>query len=303
MNLTLRQLQIFCSVARSGSTSAAAGHVALSQSATSAAVKELERMLGTHLFDRVGKRLVLNDNGRAVLPAALALLDGAHSLEAGFQRDRRKFAASLQLYASTTVGNYFMPPLLARFSREAPIAHIQLLIGNTLDVVTAVVNFDADLGLIEGPCHSSAITVIPWMQDELVIVAAPAHPLAQVAARSPLTAEQLRGGKWLLRESGSGTRESTDNALLPHLQSLQVAMTLGSPEAIKYAVAEGVGLGCLSRAVVQDLVGARRLSVLATRLPRLTRQLALIHHERKLLSDSLQRFIAFCMTQAAREDS
>lgn len=254
-------------------------------------------MLGTRLFDRVGKRLVLNDDGRAVLPAALAVLDGAHSLEAGFQRDRRKFAASLQLYASTTIGNYLLPPLLARFRSEAPAACIQLLIGNTLDVVTAVANFDTDLGLIEGPCHASAITVLPWMQDELVIVAAPAHPLAEAAARHPLTAEQLRKGKWLMREPGSGTRESTDHALLPHLQNLHVEMTLGSPEAIKYAVAEGIGLGCLSRAVVQDLVGARRLSVLATRLPRLTRQLALIHHERKLLSESLQRFIAFCIAQ------
>lgn len=295
MNLTLRQLQIFCSIARTGSTSAAAEDVALSQSAASAALNELERVLGSPLFDRVGKRLVLNDSGRAVLPAALALLDGAETLLSGVECGRGGGRSSIHLYASTTVGNYLLPPLLARFRRDSPNTDIQLLIGNTLDAVTAVSQFEADLGLIEGPCHASEITVIPWMLDELVIVAAPEHPLARDSERGALTPERLRAAKWLMREPGSGTRESIDHALLPHLGRLQVDMTLGTPEAIKYSVAEGLGLGCLSRAVVADLVLAGRLRVLATCLPPLTRQLSLIHHEKKVLSPSLRRFSESCL--------
>ncbi|MEP7244163.1 MAG: LysR family transcriptional regulator [Gammaproteobacteria bacterium] len=294
MNLTLRQLQIFCSIAQTGSTSSAAEQVALSQSAASAALNELERTLGANLFDRVGKRLVLNDNGRTVLPAALALLDGAQSLEAGFQKGCSRLAASLRLHASMTVGNYVLPPLLAQFKRNVPNASVQLLIGNTLDVVTAVSDFAVDLGFIEGPCHAADITVIPWRNDELVVVGAPAHSLTQAAHRAPLTIDQLREAQWLLREPGSGTREAVDTALLPHLQRLQVGMTLGSPESIKHGVAEGAGLGCLSRSVVQDLVSTGRLRVLPTHLPRLTRQLAIIHHDKKLLSDSLRQFIEFC---------
>jgi DNA-binding transcriptional LysR family regulator len=296
MHVTLRQLQIFRAIALSGSTTAAAQSVPLSQSAASAALNELERLLNARLFDRVGKRLLLNDRGRALLPTALAVLDGARNLEAAFNADHDS-VTDLHLFASTTVGNYILPRLLARFRERVPAAQLQLQIGNTRDVVTAVRDFDADLGLIEGPCHASDIVVLPWLEDELVIVASPTHPLAKAAKRGKLTAKQLSRSCWLLREPGSGTREAVEQALLPHLVDLQSTMTLGSSESIKNAVAEGLGVSCLSRYVVQDLAAADRLSVLATRLPRLTRQLTMVHHRRKLLSESLRGFIAHCRAQ------
>jgi DNA-binding transcriptional LysR family regulator len=294
MRVTLRQLQIFRAVALSGSTTAAAQSVPLSQSATSAALNELERTLGARLFDRVGKRLLLNDKGRALLPAALALLDGAQNLEVG---------VDLRLFASTTIGNYIMPRLLARFRVRVPTAQLQLQIGNTRDVVTAVREFTTDLGLIEGPCHASDIKVVPWLDDELVIVASPTHPLAKAAKQAKLTARQLSQAHWLLREPGSGTREAVEQALLPHLPNIRSTMTLGSSEAIKNSVAEGLGVSCLSRYVVQDLAAADRLRVLGTRLPRLIRRLTIIHNEKKLLSDSLRGFIEHCLRHVDTQES
>jgi len=294
VRLTLRQLQIFRAIALSGSTTAAADSVALSQSATSAALKELERNLEARLFDRVGKRLILNDTGRGLLPAALAVLDGAKGIEATRAIGDQSFPTDLRLFASTTIGNHILPRMLARFAKQSPIARLQVSIGNTHDVISAVQEFAADLGLIEGPCHASDMRVIPLWEDELVIVAAPVHPLARMARRRRLTAEQLSNAPWLLREPGSGTREAVEHALLPHLQRIRSNMTLGSSEAIKYSVAAGLGLSCLSRYVVQDLVAAKRLTVLSTRLPRLTRRFALIHAETKVLSNSLRRFLAFC---------
>jgi DNA-binding transcriptional LysR family regulator len=293
VRLTLRQLQIYRAVALSGGTTAAAESLALSQSATSAALNELERTLETRLFDRVGKRLILNDTGRSLLPAALAVLDGAKSIEA-----TRAFGEALpmdlRLFASTTIGNYILPRMLARFAQQLPIARLQLSIGNTLDVIGAVQEFAADLGLIEGPCHASDVHVIDLWEDELVIVAAPTHPLAHAAMRQKLTAELLNDAQWLLREPGSGTREAVEHALLPHLRQIRSHMTLGSSEAIKYCAAAGLGLCCLSRHVVQDLVAAKQLTVLPTRLPRLTRRLALIYPETKVLSNSLRRFVDYC---------
>ena len=294
MRLTLRQLQIYGAIASSGSTTAAAKSVALSQSATSAALNELERTLEARLFDRVGKRLILNDTGRSLLPAALAVLDGAKSIEATRSFGDQAFPMDLRLFASTTIGNYILPRMLARFAKQFPIARLQLRIGNTLDVIGAVQEFATDLGLIEGPCHASDMRVIPLWDDELVIVAAPKHPLAHAATRQRLTAELLSQAQWLLREPGSGTREAVEHALLPHLRHIRSNMTLGSSEAIKYCAAAGLGLSCLSRHVVQDLVAAKRLTVLATQLPRLTRRLALIHPETKVLSNSLRRFVAYC---------
>ena len=300
MHVTLRQLQIFRAIALSGSTTAAAQSVPLSQSAASAALSELERILSARLFDRVGKRLLLNDEGRALLPTALAVLDGARNLETAFLSANHAKLVDLHLFASTTIGNYILPRLLARFRDLMPGAQVQLQIGNTRDVVTAVREFAADLGLIEGPCHASDIVVVPWLEDELVIVASPTHPLAKAAKRGSLSAKQLSQACWLLREPGSGTREAVEQSLLPHLVNIQSTMTLGSSEAIKNLVAEGLGVSCLSRYVVQDLAAANRLSVLRTRLPRLTRRLTIIHHRRKLLSESLREFIAHCQTAAGQ---
>ena len=137
---------------------------------------------------------------------------------------------------------------------------MQLRIGNSLDVVSAVQDFAADLGLIEGPCHATGMLVSPLWDDELVIVAACKHPLAKAARRAKLTVEQLSQAQWLMREPGSGTREAVEHALLPHLRYIQSTMTLGSSESIKYSTVEGLGLSCLSRCVVQDLVTAKRLT-------------------------------------------
>ena len=303
MLLTLRQLQIFGAIAQSGSTVAAASSVALSQSATSASLKELERGLGVALFDRVGRRLLLNENGRALLPSARALLDGAKSVAEGFAPGRRGLQMDLRLAASTTIGNYLLPPLLAKFRLEQPNARLQLRIGNTLEVATAVATFEADLGLIEGPCHSPSLTVLPWLDDELVIIAAPDHPLSRAAGAAQLTVRQLRRARWLLREPGSGTREAVEHALLPHLHHLSADMTLGSSETIKNTVALGVGISCMSRAVVADLLAAGRLAELRTTLPRLHRRLALVHHNQKILSVSLRRFAATLGTADAALDA
>ncbi len=299
MRLTLRQLLIFTAVADTGSTTAAGERVALSQSATSGALNELENLLGAQLFDRIGKRLLLNDNGRALLPQARSLLDGAQEIESQFGLGSTGAATAplvtrLRVGASTTIGNYVLPALIAGYSRTWPGAAVDVVIGNTRDIAAAVTRLEVDIGLIEGPCHEAELRVTPWLQDELVIVAAPTHALVQegVQARVPLKA--LRQARWLLREPGSGTREAVEHVLLPHLHHLDGDMQPGSTEAIKQATAEGLGLACLSLCAVQDLVTLGRLVVLRTTLPRLTRRFYLVHHQKKRLSGNLQRLVAHC---------
>ena len=294
MRITLRQLQIFRAIALTGSTTAAALSLPISQSAASAALAELERLLGARLFDRVGKRLLLNDNGRGLLPMSLAVLDGARNVECAFLPSHEGVSIDLRLFSSTTIGNYILPKLLASFGRVAPMTRLDVRIGNTLEAVTAVRDFSVDLGMIEGPCHAPDVIVTPWLEDELVIVASPRHALARAAKRRKLTAAQLAQAQWLLREPGSGTREAVEQVLLPHLPRIRSALTLGSSEAIKNSVLEGIGISCLSRAVVQDLITSRRLCALSNHLPRLTRRMAIIHHQKKLLSDSLRKFVAHC---------
>ncbi|WPB54958.1 LysR family transcriptional regulator [Xylophilus sp. GOD-11R] len=291
MRLTLRQLSIFVAVADTGSTSAAGVRIALSQSATSGALSELEALLHARLFDRVGKRLVLNDNGRSLLPQVRELLDAAQEIESMFVADRLGGAVGrLRVGASTTIGNYLLPALVASHERAWPASVVDVRIDNTQAISSAVARLEVDLGLIEGPCHEPTLAVVPWWQDELVIVAAADDALALVARRSPLDATSLRAARWLQREPGSGTREAVEQALLPHLHHLDRVTQFGSTEAIKNAAAEGMGLACVSLCTVQDLVTLGRLVVLPTALPRLVRQFYLVRHRQKHLSANLRRF-------------
>jgi DNA-binding transcriptional LysR family regulator len=307
LRLTLRQLQIFVAVAHSGSTTAASTDIALSQSATSAAVNELERLLSLKLFDRVGKRLLLNDNGRALLPKALAMLDGAGAIEQ-MARDGSAQAQSLRIGASTTIGNHVLPSLLSRFyagrhGDPAATWQSRVTIGNTAAIADAVADFRLDIGLIEGPCHEAALQVIPWVRDELMIVAAPGHRLARLAADSAVPArlpmKALREAVWLLREKGSGTREETDQRLLPQLRSYRRSIELGSSEAIKHAAVQGLGVACLSRWVVEDLIEAGRLVYLFTTLPRMARQCHVVVHSGKQETPALLAFMACVLAERA----
>jgi len=293
--LTLRQLQIFQEVADLGSTVAAATELGLSQSAASAAIIELERLLEVPLFDRVGKRLQLNENGRAVLPQALALLDGAGGLER-WARDRDSQIGVLRLGASTTIGNYLLPGILAAFQRTLArppqgALQVQVVIANTAAITAQVAAFELDLGLIEGPCHEPQLTVQPWLEDELLLVAAAHDPI--VLRAQPVTLAMLRQATWLLRESGSGTRETIDQLLTPHLHQLRAGIEFGNSEAIKRAAASGLGISCLSRYVVEDFLASGLLVAPASELPRLTRRFHLVTHALKWRTRGLERLIAY----------
>ncbi|BCO27948.1 HTH-type transcriptional activator CmpR [Rhodoferax lithotrophicus] len=300
LHLTLRQLQIFVAVARCGSTMAASGEVALSQSATSAAINELERLLSQPLFDRVGKRLLLNDNGRALLPQALAMLDSANSMEKT-ARDGAAQAPTLRMGASTTIGNYVLPRLLSQFLGDTLQSTCQawqsnIVIGNTEAICDAVATFDLDIGLIEGPSHQPTLTMTPWLQDELIVVCAPQNTFTPSGAElGGLSLNALREAVWLLRELGSGTRETTDHFLLPHLRSYRRSLVLGSSEAIKQTAAEGLGLACLSRWVVNDALAAGRLQQVSTPLPPMTRQCYFVVHQDKQITPALRRFMGQAM--------
>jgi DNA-binding transcriptional LysR family regulator len=285
LRVTLRQWQIFRLVAESGTTSAAANALALSQSATSAALNELERLLELQVFDRVGKRLQLNDNGRALLPFALALLDGAQSLEQ-WVLDRDSQVGALRIGASTTIGNYLLPQLIAEFrTRIADAAgrgwHPRITIANTETIAAQVAAFELDLGLIEGPSHEPNLTLQPWREDELMVVAAANDPHVPRGRNRKVSLQSLREATWLLREAGSGTRETTDQLLIPHLQRLRTGIEFGNSEAIKRAAASGLGITCLSRCVVEELLLTGSLVALATELPVLKRQFHVLTHEHK----------------------
>ncbi|MBL0089320.1 MAG: LysR family transcriptional regulator [Ideonella sp.] len=302
LRLSLRQLEVFAAIARSSSTREAALRVARSQSAASAALAELEAVLGEPLFDRVGRRLLLNENGRALLPAAIALLDQAAELQALFTGEH---AAPLRVAASLTIGEYLLPDLVAQWKRAHPNSPVRMDIGNTTEVIAAVAGLEADVGFIEGPQTHPELRVRPWLSDELVIVAAPAHPLAAASASGvgglagrKASARQLAESEWILREPGSGTRQASDRWLLEHLGQLNIGFELGSTEAIKRLAAAGAGLACLSRHVVVQALQQGDLVEVATRLPPARRRLAMVVRRDKRQGRATEDFIRHCLAVA-----
>lgn len=286
--LTVAQLEVFVAIARSRSIRVAAGQVSRSQSAASSALAELESAVGVQLFDRVARKLVLNENGRALLPKAAGIVEQALEAESMFQQAH---AAPLRLAASYTVGEYLLPNLIVEWKRLHPRAQVRLRIANTHDVLEAVLSFDADVGFIEGEHTRPDLLVRRWRTDDLVVVAAPDHPLAAVR----LTAAQLAQASWILREPGSGTRDASDRWLVANLSSLDVGLELGSNEAVKRAVASGLGLGCLSRHAVADAIARGWLVELETPLPPMRRALSVVVHRAKQLGSASRAFLEHCM--------
>src|SRR5690606_28494505 len=203
------------------SVSRAGESLALSQSATSNSITELERQSGCQLFDRIGKRLSLNALGEQLLPQAVALLDQAREIE-NLLNGRSGFG-SLNVGATLTVGNYLATLLIGSFMQRHPECQVKLQVHNTAHVVRRVAHLELDLGLIEGDCQHPDIDVLHWVEDELVVFCAPQHPLAKCGTAS---LAQLAGEAWIMREKGSGTRLTFDQALRHHPTRLNIRLEL-----------------------------------------------------------------------------
>lgn len=294
MRFTLRQLQVFVSVAQQGSVSRAAESLSLSQSAASTSLTELERQSGCQLFDRVGKRLSLNALGHQLLPQAVALLDQAREIE-DLLNGKSGFG-SLAVGATLTVGNYLATLLIGSFMQRHPECQVSLHVQNTANIVQQIAHYELDLGLIEGDCQHPDIEVQPWVEDELTVFCAPQHPLAK---RGIASLEQLTQEAWILREQGSGTRLTFDQAMRHHPQSLNVRLELEHTEAIKRAVESGLGIGCISRLALRDAF--RRGSLVAVDTPELDlrRQFYFIWHRQKYQTSAMREFLEQCRTLTA----
>jgi DNA-binding transcriptional LysR family regulator len=163
-------------------------------------------------------------------------------------------------------------------------------LANTEQIVDALLRFELDVGFIEGHARHPDLLVYPWREDTLVVVAHPDHRLAGRRG----TPDQLAGETWVLRESGSGTREVFERAIGPHFALQRAPIEFGGPEAIKRAVRAGLGVACTSKAVVAEDIAARRLKPVYTPWMDLRRDLTVLLHRHKFCDRSLTAFLKVC---------
>lgn len=286
MRYTLRQLEIFLATAHHENLSKAAESLAMSQSAASGALKELEQQFEIQLFDRVGKRLKLNDFGRVLQPRAEELIERARELESALGRHTE--GGPIKVGATLSIGNYLAVPLIARYMDENPGSRITLEVANTATVSQKVARYDLDMGLIEGEVNDPDLHISPWRDDELIVFCSPGHPLAK---RGALEDSDLLEARWILRETGSGTRQAFDRAMHDLMPDLRILLELQHTEAIKRAVERGMGLGCLSRVTLVDAFAQGRLVPLAVPHRDLSRSFYLILHRQKYRSAAMQKWL------------
>jgi DNA-binding transcriptional LysR family regulator len=269
--MTLDQLQVFIAVAEREHVTRAAEALGLAPPSVSAAVASLEREFGTKLFHRVGRGIVVTEGGKLLLGEARALVNRAEALKLAMREFTGLARGLLQIKASQTIASHFLPPRLVEFHQAYPGVALVVSVGNSTDVVEAIVRGDIELGFVEGPEEEFAdprlaVELIAW--DDLVMVAAANHPWA---TREKLTADELTVGKWVLREEGSGTRAAFVKALaalgLPYA-NLNIAIELPSNAAVLTAVLSGAGATILSTRVCDDAMKAGTLKRLPISIAR-----------------------------------
>ena len=295
--ITLKQLAVFVSIYQTGSTSQASEQLHLSQSAVSSALGELEARLQMPLFERVGRRLNPHSNAQPVYVQAQAILSQALTLE----HYHKHQAGQIHIGASTTIGNYVLPPLLAKLYKVLPNAHIDMTIANTQEVISDVEQLNIDIALVEGmprPNDSKVIEQRAWRTDTLMLFAKRDSQwlvgLADYDANEAcyqLTTEQLAQLPLLVREAGSGTRQIIDEQLLQHLPNVEVIMAIQQSEAIKNMVSADIGIGCLSQHVIEPELAMGKLVQIKIDNIDLARTWWLVWHKARHQSPIWQSFI------------
>jgi DNA-binding transcriptional LysR family regulator len=288
--MTLRQLRTFKAVADLGSFSLAARQLRLSQPSVSYQVKELEEALGLPLLDRLSKRIQLTEAGSILYGYARRTLDVLDEAALALEEMRGIKRGNLRVGASTTVGIYLLPAALGAFKKLHPGLVISLEIGTRVSVQEKVLRSELDLAVVGPALKDSDLAIIPFLSDELVVVAPAGHRLAK---KRGLTLKDLGAEPFVMREPASGSRWSLEKAARKAGVKLQVAMELGSNGAIKHAVESGLGLAVLSRYACLLELSSGRLVELDVRGFPIRRDWHIVHLRRRKLPASVQAFVAF----------
>ncbi len=273
--MTLDQLRIFVEVAEHGHVTRAAESLGMSQSAASAAIASLEGSCEIILFDRVGRGIRLTDNGRIFLREARAVLDRA-SMARSVLQDLAGHPGPIGIAASQTIATYWLPRRLATFQAANSRMRFNVVIRNTNEVETAIVEGEANIGLVEGPTQHPALIRQLIDHDKIVLVVSSEQPRLPLNKNGRL---DLRVMKWVVRETGSGTRRGLEDLAARvglSVNDLNIALELPSNEAVREAIEAGAGATIISRHVVASAIAAGRLTEIPIELPQ--REYAMVRH-------------------------
>ena len=296
LHLTLRQLQVFESAATELNFSHAAKQLYLSQPAVSMQIKQLEENIGLPLFEQMGKKIFLTEAGRELLHYSRNISQQLKEMDALFIEMKGLEQGKLTISVVNTA-NYFTPQLLAKFCQRHPNINVNLHVANRDAVLKQLSDNSTDLAILGQPPDGLDITAQSFLDNPLVVIAAPDHPLAKLKR---VKFSRLAEETFLSRESGSGTRSAMERVFAQHKIQPHISMEMETNEAIKQAVQAGMGLGILSLHSIELELETKRLAMLNVEHFPLLRHWFVAHRSNKRLSSAALAFREFLLAEAKR---
>lgn len=294
LHVTLRQLKVFESVARNLSFSRAAEELYLTQPAVSMQIKQLEDKIGLPLFEQMGKKIFLTDAGHELHHYSRAISGQLADMELALDELKGLERGKLNISVVSTA-NYFAPNLLAKFCQRYSGVTVSLNVSNRETVLRQLADNVTDLAIMGQPPDNQDIATESFMENPLVVIAPPDHPLSKLR-RIPV--KRLGQETFLLREPGSGTRGAMERFFAAHQISINRGMETDTNEAIKQAVQAGMGLGIMSLHTAELELLTNRLKVLDVQDFPIIRHWHVVHRKNKRLSSVAQAFREFLLKEA-----
>ena len=291
---TLHQLKVFEATARHGSFTRAAEELYLTQPTVSIQVKQLTKAVGLPLFEQIGKRLYLTQAGQKLLDTCQQVFEGLDQFEMAVADIKGMKQGQLKIAVITTA-KYFVPRLLCPFCQRYPGIDISLKVTNHQNIQERMVNNEDDLYIISQPLEQPDLTVHPFLDNPLVVLAPKDHPLA---GRQNIPIQALDGESFIMREPGSGTRQAIQSLFDEHEIDVRVRLELGSNEASKHAIAGGVGISVLSLHTIISEGTAGEFAILDVDHFPIERQWYISHLAGKQLSVVANTFLSYMMDES-----
>jgi DNA-binding transcriptional LysR family regulator len=293
MSMEDHKLKVFCTVADTKSFSKASEIIHLTQPAVSLQIQALEEIFEAKLFDRSSNTVVLTPAGEVLYKYAKEILNLYASAERAVGGLTGMVKGSITLGASTTIGNYLLPTVISEFRKTHQKIKIHLLVGNTKRVVELLKGGVIDMGLVEGEVTKYKMTVEKLIVDELTLIVSSKHPWAKLSEVSML---ELIKVPFIFREEGSGTRQIIESYFAKNgisTQNMNISSILGSTEAIKESVENGIGVAIVSRWTVRKELRYGGLKVLRFKEMRMLRDFSLLFNRNTISTYSVDTFLSF----------
>jgi DNA-binding transcriptional LysR family regulator len=294
IHATLHQLKVFEATARHGSFTRAAEELFLTQPTVSIQVKQLTKAVGLPLFEQIGKRLYLTQAGKKLLETCQEIFEGLDQFEMAVADLKGMKQGQLRLAVITTA-KYFVPRLLGPFCERFPGIDISLKVTNHQHIQERIADNKDDLYILSQPPSQVDLTVHPFLANPLVVIAPKNHPLAQ---EKNIPIQKLNNENFIMREPGSGTREAVQKLLEAHDVEVRVRLELGSNEAIKQAIAAGLGISVLSQHTIISEGVTGEFAILDVEHFPIERQWYVAHLAGKQLSVVADSFLQYLMDES-----